>query len=112
MTAAPSSTGSIVRRQRPSTLIFGVSDEGVDAVAALLDPLAAAEVVELDDERALDDLGAHLLEQAQRGVRGAAGREQIVDDEDALALGDGVDVDLDLARAVLQRVLVRDRRVR
>ena len=74
-----------------------------------LDPGQArppAEGGELDQDRNADHLGAQFPEEPQgRGDR-AAGREEIVHDEHALPVADGVVMDLEGVRAVFQRVFL------
>src|SRR6187399_1792775 len=77
MTEVLSSASSMARRQVPLTFIFGESAQRVDAMARLLDALAARKVEQLDEERALDDGRAGTLDQRQRRERGAARREQV-----------------------------------
>src|SRR5205823_3674970 len=91
---------------------FREATQRVHAVALLFEALATGEVEQLDQERKLDDAGAHTLHERERGERGAAGREQVIDDHDALAAREAIDVDLDAVRAVLERVVVPDRVVR
>src|SRR5678815_2289362 len=60
----PDCEGSFIRRGQPtSSFVFRVLAERVDLVPALLEALAAADVHEVDDEGALDDVGPALLEQ-------------------------------------------------
>src|SRR4051794_17219536 len=90
-----SSASSMVRRQRPSTFIFVEPAQRVNLVPPLVDPIAAWQIEQLDHERALHDLGVHLLDKADRGECRATGREQVVDDEDAFTLAHAVDVGFD-----------------
>src|SRR5437764_8223959 len=57
--------------------------------------LAALEEVQFDHERASDDLAANLLREPHRSLGGAAGRQQIIDDQHARAVGHAVLMDLD-----------------
>src|SRR5204862_1270742 len=77
--------------------------------ASAVEPVAALQEVELDEEREPDDLALEALDELDRALDGAAGGEEVVDDEDLLAGLDGVAVDLERVRAVLERVLDRDR---
>ena len=45
-------------------------------------------------QRRTDDVGADAAQEMDRRRHGAAGREEIVEDDDALAGGDGVGLDL------------------
>ena len=65
---------------------------------ASVEPVAALEEFELDQERQADDLALEPLDQLDRALDGAAGREQVVDDQDLLAGLDGVAVDLEGVR--------------
>src|SRR5581483_8190021 len=76
-----------------------------DVVAREL--LAAAEELELDDERQADDLAAELLDQLDRRLRRAAGREHVVVDQHPLPRDDRVRVYLQGVEPVLERVLRR-----
>ena len=49
-----------------------------------LEPVAALEELELDEEREADDLALEPLDQLDRALDRAAGREQVVDDQDLL----------------------------
>ena len=88
--------------RRPSVL-----DDAGDAPA--FEPVAALEEVELDEEREADDLALEPLDELDRALDRAAGREQVVDDQDLLAGLDRVAVDLERVRAVLEGVLDGDR---
>ena len=65
-----------------------------------------ADFRQVDDKRCTDDLAAGLTHQLDRRFRGAACRNEIVNDEDALALLDGILVDLDGINAVFKRVVL------
>ena len=54
-------------------------------------------------------IAAELLDELDRRLRGAAGREHVVVDEHALARRDRVGVHLERVEAVLERVLDADR---
>ena len=88
-------------------LCTGLSDA---KKAAHLEPGAAAEVGQVDDEGAADDLAAQPLHQLDAGFGGAAGGEQVVDQQDAFAGQDGIVVHLDHRLAVFQRVGLGDHR--
>src|SRR5579875_1698773 len=66
---------------------------------------AAAEEVEFDGDAEGDDFAAEALDELDGGLHGAAGGEQVVDDDDALAGTDGVLVNLQRVGAVLEVVL-------
>ena len=78
-------------------------------IAPAAEAVAALEEVELDEEAQPDDLALEPLDELDRALDRAAGGQQVVDDQDALAGGDGVAVDLEGVRAVLERVLDGDR---
>jgi hypothetical protein len=70
----------------------------------LLEAVAAFEEVELDGEGEAGDLAAELLDELDGGFHGAAGGEQVVDEDDALAGLDGVEVNLERVGAVFEIV--------
>src|SRR5262245_50715285 len=84
-----------------------VLDDAGDA--ATFEAVAPLEEVELDEERQADDLALQPLDELDRALDGAARREEVVDDEDLLPGRDGVAVDLERVRAVLEGVLDGDR---
>src|SRR5262244_3586794 len=87
-----------------------VSDQGLDAVT--LQALPPLQEGQLDEEVAGDHNPSEPLDQAERGGHGAAGREQVVHDEHALAAADGVLVDGEHVTAVFELVLLLDHRAR
>src|ERR1035437_7370639 len=62
------------------------------------------EVRQVDDEAGRDHIGADLAQQLHRSLRGAAGGDQVVDQDHALAGMNGVGVHLHFIEAVFQRV--------
>ena len=66
---------------------------------------AAFEEVEFDGYGEADDFAAELLDELDGRVHGAAGGEQVVDDDDALAVLDGVEMDFERVGAVLEVVV-------
>src|SRR4029453_6498671 len=88
----------------PSGADISVPDEAEELIA--LDQLPAFEELELDQGGDADDLAPRAPDQAGRGRGGAAGGEQVVDDQDPLAGNDGVGVQLEGGAAVLERVLL------
>src|SRR5207302_7495705 len=66
------------------------------------------DIGKVNDETALDHFAAHLADKRRCGPGGAAGGNQVVDEEDAVALRDCIDVDLDAIDAVLELVVVPD----
>src|SRR5579884_4506328 len=70
---------------------------------------AAAQRLQLDEERDAGHLPAQLLDERHRGRGGPAGGQQVVDDEDALTAPQRVGVDLQHALAVLQGVADAER---
>src|SRR5215211_5686679 len=81
-----------------------VLDEAVELIA--FDQLPALEELELDEGGDAHHLAAEALDEAGGGPGGAAGGEHVVDDQDPLAGGDGVGVQLQGGGAVLERVLL------
>ena len=73
----------------PSGLVL---EERAHVVA--LELFAAGEELQLDDEGEADDRPAQLFDEADDGRGRAAGREQVVGDDDAVARADGVAVHL------------------
>ncbi len=59
-------------------------DQRADIDAERLESLAATEFRQVDDETGRDDIGAHLLQQLDGRFRCAAGRDQVVDQNDLL----------------------------
>ena len=107
-TDQPSSATRIVRwdrRRRARIALYSPSNahSACTRSAALAQPRGAAEVGQVDDEAAADHLAARLLDQLDARERGAAGGDQVVDHEHALAAVDRVGVDLDAVGAVLER---------
>src|SRR6185503_19219081 len=84
----------------------------VHAQAAFAQPRGAAEVGKVDDEAAANDVATRAFDQFHARERSAAGGDQVVDHEHALAAVDRVGVDLDAVGAVLEVVVDADRRVR
>ena len=72
--------------------------EDVEAVKAV----APLEEVELDGEGEARDVAAELLNEFHGGFHGAAGGEQVVDEDDALAALHGVEMDLEGVGAILE----------
>src|SRR6185312_5242457 len=87
-------------------------DQRRDLLAERADLVGAAELGQVDDEQAADHLGAGALEQLDRREAGAAGRDQIVDDDDMIAGLDRVGMDLDAVLAVFQIVVLAQHGVR
>ena len=79
-----------------------------DRHAELSDLLRAAQFGQVDDEAGGQDLGADLFEELHRRFRGAAGGDQIVDQNDALAFDQRVLVHFHFIDAVFQRVADAD----
>src|SRR5262245_20793817 len=77
-----------------------VHDEGIERI--LLEPGAPSEKRELDQEGGPDDHPAESLDELERGRHGAAGGQQIVDREHALAGLDRVLVDGEDVGSVLE----------
>src|SRR4029079_558374 len=96
-------TSWVVSTPSPECLRRSVLEQREDVVA--LQPLAAVQELELDDERQPDDLAAELLDELDRRLRGPARRQHVVVDQDALALDDRVGVHLQRVEAVFERVL-------
>ena len=68
-------------------LVAGEGEEGRDG-GALRDALAAFEVGELDDEVVVDGRGVEFPDEAVHGADRAAGREEVVVDQDDVAFDD------------------------
>ena len=64
----------------------------------------AAEIGQVDDEARRNDIGADLAEQFHRALGGAAGGDEIVDQDDALARLDRVGMHFHFIDAVFQRI--------
>ncbi len=96
----------------PASPATGVPQEvvGDERRERHVEALAAVEEAELDDRCGTDDVGADAAQEVDRRRHGAAGRQQIVEDDDALAGADGVGLDLDGVGAVFERILVGDGR--
>src|SRR5215813_3203874 len=91
------------RRGRPSApRLFIVVQQAEDVV--LRETLAAFEEVEFDSKSQSCDFAAELLNELDRRFHGAAGGEQVVDENNALAGCDGVHVDLERVGAVFEIV--------
>ena len=82
--------------------LFVVVEEAEDVV--LFEAVAAFEEVEFDGESQAGDISAELLDELDGGFHGAAGGEQVVDEDDALAGLDGVEVNLEYVGAVFEIV--------
>ena len=72
-----------------------------------LQPLPPLELIEFDHEGAGHDLATEPLDKLAACRRGASGRNQVVDEHDAVARFDSVDVRFQRSGAVFE--LVRDR---
>ena len=67
-----------------------------------------AQFGQVDDRRRFDDGGVEALEQAGRRQHRAAGGDQVVDQQHALARGGGVGMDFDRGIAVFELVFLGD----
>ena len=67
---------------------------------------------ELDDAGRTPDVGADAAQQRDRRVHRPAGRQQVVEHDDALTLRNRIGLDLDRVGAVFERVFVADRGAR
>ena len=65
--------------------------------------IGAAELGQIDDEAGGQHFGADLAQELYRAFRRAAGRDQIVHQDDTLSFRDGVFVDLHLVQAIFER---------
>src|SRR5215471_5166972 len=74
--------------------------------------VGAAEIGKIDDETGGEHLRAELAQQLDRALRGAAGGDQVVHQDDAVALLHRILVHLHLVEAVLERIGDRDPLVR
>src|SRR5579883_810215 len=95
-------------RDRPASMpLEGAERRDLDAHG--LEALAPAEIGQVDDEGGPDDPAAGLADELDRRRRGAAGGDEVVDEQDMLVLEDAVGVDLDAVGAVFERVILADR---
>jgi hypothetical protein len=85
-----------------SNLLLVVVEQAEDVLFG--EAFAAAEEVEFDSEGQAGDYAAELLDQLEGCFHGAAGGEQVVDEQDALAGLDGVEVDFEGVGAVFEVV--------
>src|SRR5579883_2306587 len=69
---------------------------------------ASAEKAEFDYESASDHVAVERVDQADRGLGGAAGRQQVVDNQHAAVSGDRVLMDFQRIDAVFQLILLLD----
>ncbi len=76
--------------------------------AELGEARAAAEIGQIDDEGGADHLGVQPAQQLDRGLRRAAGGDQIVDQQHRLAGADRVLMHLDDVDAVFELVILAD----
>jgi hypothetical protein len=67
--------------------------------------LAASQVSQLDEKSDADDHAAHFPDQLDGGGHSSPRREKVIDQENALPLGDGVLVDGESTRPVFELVL-------
>ncbi len=74
--------------------------------------MAPAGIRQVDHGADTDDFSTQRLENSNRRLAAAAGGNQIVQQQHALARDDGIDVHLEASRAVLELVIVPDRLVR
>src|SRR5690606_7816470 len=84
------------------------SDQCVTFHAAGLQFAQPTEVRQVDNKSGADHLAAGTADELGGRFGGAAGGDQVVDDEDALTFADGILVDFDGVDAVLERVLLPD----
>src|SRR5690606_34632798 len=84
------------------------SNQGVTFHAAGFQLIEPAEVRQVDDKCGADHLAAGTADELCGRVGSTAGSDQVVDDEDALTVADGILVDFDGVDAVLERVLLPD----
>src|SRR6185369_9914816 len=74
-----------------------------------LEPVAALEELELNEEREADHLALEPFDQLDRPVHGTACGEQVVDDQHLLTRRDRIAVDLEGVGSVLERIFDGDR---
>lgn len=77
----------------------------------MLDPFAALESFEFDQEGGFDDLGPEFLQEQRGCFSGAAGGEEIVNQQHAAARLDGIDMDSDGVASIFQVVALLVRAV-
>src|SRR6185312_1839087 len=91
----------------PPEILFSMpfeTDQRADRNAERLQPGAAAEIGQVDDEAGGENIGADLPQQLYRRLGGAAGGDQIVDEDDLLAGLDPILVHLHLIQPVFEAV--------
>ncbi len=84
------------------------ADQRAHRNAELSDFVGAAERRQIDDEAGSGDIGADLLEELDGGLRGAAGGDQIVDQDHSLAANERILVHFHLVDAVFERIADAD----
>ena len=104
---AVASSARGARRQELPSMPFE-SDQRTHRHAELADFLGAAEIRQVDDEAGGDHIGAELLEELYRCLRGAAGGDEIVDQDDPLAALHRILVHLHFVDAVFERIADAD----
>src|SRR6266403_2284087 len=77
--------------------------------ATSFQPLAAAVIRQIDHEAAFHHDSAHLLDQLRSRFGSAAGGDQVVQQQHAVARADRIDVDFDPIATVFELVVVPDR---
>ena len=92
----------LARSVNRNSWLLVVVEQAEDVV--LGEAFAAAEEVEFDGEGEAGDFAAELFDELDGGFHGAAGGEQVVDEQDALAGLDGVEVDFERVGAVFEIV--------
>src|SRR4051794_21197889 len=78
---------------RTSNSVSLEADEGVDDDILRRKARRPAEIGQIDDEGRRDDLAARAADQLDGGLGGAARRDQIVDQQDLVALADRIGMD-------------------
>src|SRR5690606_28389417 len=106
MSYQPISTGRETRSTVRGASIV-VAEEAEDGAGGEF--IAAVESGEFHHERTADDVDAGFDGQLDAGLHGAAGRQEIVDEQDAIAVAVGVGVNLQRVAAVFEFVVERPR---
>jgi len=109
---APGPEESKERREpaRPGANAYLVRNEGNDV--EVRQQIASLQGREFDEHGQGDDVRPEAFQELARGCGRAAGRQQIVDDDDAIVLGQRVGMNLERVRAVLERVVLGECRER
>src|SRR6185312_7356420 len=87
-------------------------DQGMHRLTQLANAFGAAQFRQVDDKGTADHIGAGAFQQRDPGDAGAAGGDQIIDNQHIVTLGDGIDVNLHPVLAIFQIVILADHGMR